>query len=105
MSCKQLSQIRAALTYNLKVALAGAHWIGVHLTHVPASIVLLHLLDVQVPGSMIIVGEADSIVLRDDIVMNRENCLRIHAHPSHLQLLQQFDNNSSITINQLSTDN
>ena len=73
-----------ALTYDLEVTFSGSHGIGVHLTHVPASIRLLHLPDVQIPATVIIVCQYDAWVLSDDIVVDAENRLSINAHPRDL---------------------
>lgn len=37
---------------------------------------------------MIIVGQADAIVLRDDVVVYGEYRLRVHAHPGNLVALE-----------------
>lgn len=37
---------------------------------------------------MIVVGQTDAIILRDDIVVYGEYGLRIHTHPGHLVALE-----------------
>lgn len=73
------------LTYDLEVPLPTAHGICVDLTHVPASVCLVYVLDMQVPGAVVIVRQRDARVLRDHVVMDRENGLRVHSNPRHLK--------------------
>ena len=65
--------------------MSTAHRVGVDLTHIPAAVSLVHVLDVQVPGAMVVEGQGDARVLRYHVVVDRENCLRVHANPRHLQ--------------------
>lgn len=39
----------------------------------------------QVPGSVIVVGQCDSGILGDDFVMDGQNGLCVHTHPRQLQ--------------------
>lgn len=71
-------------TDNLEVTFSGSHGIGVDLTHVPSPVGFLNLSYVKIPTSVVIMGEHDSGVLSNDVVMNAENCLSIHPHPRHL---------------------
>jgi hypothetical protein len=73
------------LTDDLEVPLPAAHGICVELTQVPAAVSLAYVLDMQVPGAVVIVRQRDARVLRDHVVMDRENGLRVHANPRHLQ--------------------
>jgi hypothetical protein len=77
--------VNVVLTYDLEVPLLTAHGIRVDLTHVPTAVILVYVLDVQVPGAVVIVRQRDARVLRDHFVMDRENSLRVHANPRHLQ--------------------
>lgn len=77
--------VNVVLTYDLEVPLSTAHGIRVDLTHVPPAVSLVYVLDMQVPGAVVIVRQRDARVLRDYIVMDRENGLRVHANPRHLQ--------------------
>lgn len=77
--------VNVVLTYDLEVPLPTAHGVCVDLTHVPASVSLVYVLDMQVPGAVVVVRQRDARVLRDHIVMDREDCLRVHADPRHLQ--------------------
>lgn len=73
------------LTHNLQISFPRSHGISVHLTHVPPSIRLLDLPDVQVPASVVVVSQYDARVLGDNIVMNAEDGLRVYAHPRDLR--------------------
>jgi hypothetical protein len=77
--------VNMVLTYDLEVSLSTSHGIRIDLTHVPAAVSLVYVLDMQVPGAMVVVGQRDAWILRDHIVMDRENGLRVHANPRHLQ--------------------
>jgi len=37
---------------------------------------------------MVIVGQADAAVLRDHVVVNGQDRLRVHPHPGHLVALE-----------------
>jgi hypothetical protein len=73
------------LTYDLEVTLPGSHGIGVHLTHVPTSIRFLHFPNVQIPTAVIVVRQHNARILCDDVVVDAENRLRVHAHPRDLR--------------------
>jgi hypothetical protein len=77
--------VSLVLTYDLEVSLPTAHGICVDLTHVPAAVSLVYVLDMQVPGAVVIVRQRDARVLRDHIMMDREYGLCVHANPRHLQ--------------------
>lgn len=62
--------VNMVLTYDLQVSLPTAHGICVDLTHVPASVSLVYVLDMQVPGAVVIVRQRDARVLRDHVVMD-----------------------------------
>lgn len=46
------------------------HWIRIQLTHVTASVLLLHRFDVQVPRELIRVTDADPGIVCDDVLMD-----------------------------------
>lgn len=70
----------------MQVPLPAAHRVRVHLTHVPASILLVHVPDVQKPRTVIIVGQRHSGILGDDVMMNGQNGLSVHSNPCHLRI-------------------
>lgn len=37
---------------------------------------------------MVVVGQANAVVLRDDVVVNGQDRLRVHSHPGHLVALE-----------------
>jgi hypothetical protein len=47
------------LTMNVDTAYLLLHYTGVDLTHIAASVTLLHLTDVQLPRTVIVVRHAD----------------------------------------------
>lgn len=38
----------------------------------------------QVPAAVVVVRQHDARILGDDVVVNAEDSLRVHAHPRHL---------------------
>ncbi len=74
----------ALLTDDLQEDLLTAHGICVDLAHVPASVVLVDLVDVQSPDLLVVVRQRHALVARDDVVVDGEDGLRVHAHPRHL---------------------
>jgi hypothetical protein len=76
---------RRVLTHDLKVPLSTSHGVGVDLTHVPAAVSLVYVLDVQVPRAVVVVRQGDARILRDHVVMDREYRLCVHTDPCHLQ--------------------
>lgn len=72
-------------TDNLKIPLLGLHRISVDLAHVPATIDFPDIFDLQVPRAMVVESDGNAIVLRDHILMDRQNRLGIHVDPSYLE--------------------
>lgn len=60
------------------------HWVCVDLAHVFSSVLLLHVMYVEVPRAEIAVGDGHSRVVRDDVVMNCLDGLSVGLHPTHL---------------------
>lgn len=71
-------------TNNLQISLPRPHGIGINLAHVPSSIWLFDLPDVQVPAAMVVVSQHNSRILSDDIVMNAEDRLCVNSYPRDL---------------------
>lgn len=59
-----------SFTHYLQVPLPAAHRVRVHLAHVPPSVRLLNVPDVQVPGPVVVVAEGYPRVLGYDMVVN-----------------------------------
>lgn len=59
------------------------HGIAVDLAHVPSAVRLLDVLDPQLPDALLRVADPNAMVLRDDIVLDGEYGLRVHAQPGH----------------------
>lgn len=78
---KYYIKIIIPLTDHLQISLARAHWICVDLAQVPAAVRLLHLSYVQVPGTVVVVGEGDASILRNHFVVDGENGLSVHTNP------------------------
>ena len=72
-------------TNNLKVPLPTPHRICIHLAHVPSSIGLLDVFNVEVPRPVVVEREGHPWVLGDHIVVNREDCLGVDPYPGHLK--------------------
>lgn len=70
---------------HTQVALLTPHGLGVDLTHVPASIRLLHVVQVQSPDLVVVVGEGDPLVSGDDVMVYGQNGLRVNPDPGHLE--------------------
>ena len=73
------------LTDHLKKSFLTSHWIGVDLTHVPAAIVLFDGLQMEPPDFTVVVRKRDTLVAGDDVLVNCQNGLSVHAHPSNLK--------------------
>ena len=69
---------------NLQVSSPAPHGVGVDLAHVPASVLLLHISNVQLPLLVFPVGERHPLVPRDDAVVDGQDGLGVHPHPGDL---------------------
>ena len=69
---------------NLQVAPPASHGVGVDLTHVPASVLLLHVSNVELPLLVLPVGERHPLVPGDDAVVDGQDGLGVHPHPGNL---------------------
>lgn len=70
-----------ALTDHFQEAHLTLHGVAVDLAHVPSSVRLLDVLDPQLPGAFLRVTDPDAMVLRDDMVLDGEYGLSVHAEP------------------------
>lgn len=61
------------------------HRVRVQLAHVAAAVLLLHRLDVQIPRELVRVGNTDSGIVGDDVLVNRLDRLRVGLHPADLE--------------------
>ena len=66
----------------------------VDLAHVPPPVILVHVVDVQSPDLLVMVGEGDSLVPRDDVVVNRHDGLGVNPDPGDLNDGNKGMNNS-----------
>ena len=73
------------LTNDVKVTVLTLHGIRVDLAHIPTAVSLFYLLYVEVPGSVLAVSHADTVVLRYHVICYRQNRLRVDAQPSNLE--------------------
>lgn len=62
--------LTTTLTDHLQVPLPAPHRVRVHLTHVPAPVLFVHVPNVQIPRTVIIVGQRHSGVLGYDVMMD-----------------------------------
>ena len=81
-------------TLNLKVTSFTSHGVSVDLTHVPASVNLLDVGDVELPLLVLPVGEGDPLVPGDDAVVDGEDSLCVYPHPSNLICKYIYDFNT-----------
>ncbi|KAJ4436916.1 hypothetical protein ANN_17048 [Periplaneta americana] len=73
---------------NSWVSLSATHRVGVDLTHVPASVSLVHVLDVQIPRAVVVIRQGNTGILCDHIVVYRQNSLRVDTNPGHLPTVE-----------------
>lgn len=76
-------------TYNIQIPRLALHRIGVYLAHVPALIALPDISYPQLPGLLLRVQNSDALVFGDNMVLDRQDCLRIHPEPRHLWIGKQ----------------
>jgi len=74
---------------NVNTAYLLLHDAGVDLTHIAAPVTLLHLTDVQLPCTVIVVRHADPWIVRHDFVVKRQDSLVLRLEPANLQHRQQ----------------
>ena len=73
------------ITLHLQVSSPAPHRVSVDLTHVPASVLLLHVSNVQLPLLVFPVGERHPLVPGDDAVVDGQDGLGVHPHPGDLE--------------------
>ena len=73
------------ITLDLQVSSPAPHGVGIDLTHVPASVLLLHVSNVQLPLFVLPVGERHPLVPGDDAVVDGQDGLGVHPHPGNLE--------------------
>ena len=70
---------------DLQVSSLTSHGVSVDLTHVPASVNLLDIGDVELPLLVLTVGEGHPLVPGDDAVVNGHDGLGVHPYPGNLK--------------------
>ena len=60
------------------------HGLRVDLAHVVAAVVALHVLDVQLPGVVAVVGDGHAGVVGHHVVVDRQDRLAVRPQPRHL---------------------
>ena len=78
-----------SLTDDLEVPLPVDHGVGVDLAHVPTAVRLLRTLHVEVPLLWRRPREGDARVPGDDVVVDRQDSLRVNADPCNLRTCRQ----------------
>lgn len=73
------------LTDNIQVANLVAHWLRVDLTHVPPSVLLVDVVNVEGPGRLIVLDDGEPGDPRHDRLVDRQQHLAVHVEPRHLQ--------------------
>lgn len=69
----------------MKVAELGLGLHGVDLAHVPALVLLLHVVDVQKPRPVLVVRHRDARIPGDDVVVHSQDGRLLEVHPRNLQ--------------------
>lgn len=75
------------LTHNMKITELRFCRHRIDLTHVSALVLLLHVGDVQEPRFVLVVlvvGNADARISRDDVIMHRQYGRLFEVHPCYL---------------------
>lgn len=80
-----MSEYMCILTDHLQVPLSTPHRVCVHLTHVPTPILFVHVSNMQIPRSVIIIGERYPGVLGNNVVVNGQNRLSVYSDPCDLK--------------------
>lgn len=81
-----------SLTDNFDKAILGFGCHRVDLAHIPSHVLLLHIVNVQKPGAMLvvlIVRYANPRIARYHMIMHRQNGRLLKVHPRHLQQRQK----------------
>ena len=78
------------LADDVEVSDLALHGVGVNLTHVIAAIGFSDVLNVQIPGPVLGVGDRNPVVLGDHVTVNGQYCLRVHPLPGDLQNRYHF---------------
>ena len=73
-----------SFTLYLYVPPLAPHGVRIDLAHVPPTVNLLHIGDVELPLLVLPVGEGDPLVPGDDAVVDGQDGLRVHPHPGYL---------------------
>ena len=76
--------ISIRLTLHIYASHLAPHGLGVELAHVAAVVGLLQLSDVDAPGVLQVVADADPRVGRHHLVMHRQDGAGVGLHPAHL---------------------
>lgn len=61
------------------------HRVRVHLAHVLATVLHLHALDHQRPCVLVAVRHRQPVIVRNHVLVDRQNCFRVRFNPGHLQ--------------------
>ena len=69
---------------DFNISSLAPHRVGIDLAHVPPTVNLLYVGDVQLPFLVLPVGEGNPLVSCDDAVVDGEDSLCVHTHPSNL---------------------
>lgn len=73
------------LTDNMKVSELCLGGDRVYLTHVPALVFLLDIVDVKEPRPVLVMSHRDPRVPRNHVTVNSQDGRLLEVHPRHLQ--------------------
>ena len=72
-------------TYDVQVSNLALHGVCVNLAHVPTPVCFTNVADVEVPCLVFAVGDADAMVLGDDMYVDGQYRLGVDPQPSYLE--------------------
>ncbi len=83
--------IQEMLTHNVEYPHVGDHGVRVYLAHVMSLVLLLHVLDVQTPRVVLVVGDGEPGDARYHLVVDGQDHLPVQVHKGNLEVVQVLD--------------
>lgn len=83
--CHLKLDIISVLTHNMQIPKLSLSSDGINLTHVTALVFFLDVADMQEPRPMLVVGDTNARVSRDDVIVHGQNGGLLEMHPGHLE--------------------
>ena len=79
------------LTHNVEYPHVGDHGVRVYLAHVMSLVLLLHVLDMQTPRVVLVVGDGEPGDARYHLVVDGQDHLPVQVHKGNLEVVQVLD--------------